>query len=434
MRKQYFKYVYNRIIFICVIWLMVFVSSVNATIVETSYGTLCSDTLCSNHNYDNDYIVYVMITTSNYQNTWGYGRIYNGSACSGTILYSATYPPDQWTNYYDYFSGHYDHTISFYRYSSGQNLGSCNQVTFNVKTYYGEDFYTITGNACGNGIISLLDTSDEILDQYNTSENPYYSFEIMNNTQYKLAFADRTYEFMCTGNIVEDNSLCDYQILYYVDDCANLFKNPYIHIIKNDDWADWLVSGGTTNTDVFIIPDEVQLNDKLDIFIDTDQGTQHRTIYVEIGEDWLYHSYKSWDLGVTVYDINTSDYISGAKVSVKQGCRINNYPCNTYGLTNSYGFVKTFDLSNQNYQVKVEKEGYNTFEYQTISANFDAQHTDYGLRVNLQDSTKGDGNGTVGDPDNPDDEDGTGGDSDDELPQTPCLLCGLIMIIKAFQK
>ena len=60
-------------------------------------------------------------------------------------------------------------------------------------------------------------------------------------------------------------------------------------------------------------------------------------------------------MGIKVYDINTSEFIDGAKVSVSQDCRINEYPLSTFGFTNSYGFVKTFDLSNQEYQVKVEK-------------------------------------------------------------------------------
>jgi len=290
------------------------------------------------------------------------------------------------------------------------------------------DIFNIYGDVCGVHNCSLYmyfsDGYHEINSTTLISLGDTYNFEILNQSNYKLVF-DNVYEFefVCNGSDIEYNyDLCDYQILYYVDDCANLLKNPHIYIIKNDDWDNYLVSNGTSNTDVFLIGTDVELNDKLDIYIDTDQGTQHRTIYAEIGEDTLYHSFKSWNLGVTVYDINTSEYVSGAKVSVKQDCRINGYPCNTYGLTNSYGFVKTFDLSNQNYQVKVEKEGYNTFGWQTIYTNFDAQHTEYVLRVNLQDSTKGDGNGTVGDPDDPNDGDGTGGDSDDELPQTPCSI------------
>jgi len=428
---------------IMVLFLIIFImpTTINATISETEYGGGCSNTYTHNLHHSGDWIVYCDVGATSYGRYQARSTIYDDVDATGSILISfhmIEYGYDmcgidgEGGTGYDcetYDRGSYykafkvNETISIKQEAwGGSSSGSCSLPSTIIRAYYGEDFYTISGDACGNGIISLLDTSNNILDQHNTSANNHYSFDIMNNTGYKLEFLDRTYEFTCTGNIIEDNSLCDYQILYYVDDCANLLKNPYINIIKNDDTSNFFVEGGTSDTDVFLIPDEVQINDKLDVYIDTDQGAQHRTIYVEIGEDTLYHSFKSWNLGVTVYDINTSAYISNAKVSVAQDCRINGYPCNTYGLTNSYGFVKTFDLSNQDYKVKVEKEGYNTFGWQTIHANFDAQHTDYGLRVNLQDSTKGSGNGTVGDPDNPDDGDGTGGDSDDELPQTPCSI------------
>jgi hypothetical protein len=230
----------------------------------------------------------------------------------------------------------------------------------------------------------------------------------MNNTYYEIDFIDRTYEFTVTGNIVENNNLCSYQILHYVDDCANFLKNPIVDIIKNDDYSNPLIFHGTSHTDVFEVGIDVELNDKLDVWIDTDQGEQYRRVYVENDEDFLFHSYKSWDLDVRVYDINTSGYVSGAKVSVKQECRINGYQPYTYGTTNLYGYVKTFDLSNQPYQVKVEKEGYNTFGYSTINAGFDAQHT----------NIKGTGNGTIGEPPNG----GEGGGGDTVLPQTECSI------------
>jgi len=404
-------------ILIVVLFLIIFVIPINATIAEISIGHGCvpggTNYQDFNPNPGGEWICYAIVSTTHYGSYSADAGVKIKDGATIQYYHSSEGCGSQKNNPCGYGSWCYTYWVGCKKGSrlmnnetctlwagtgGGSTSGSCAQPVAKVIAYYGEDMYTISGDACGNGIIYLTDNSNNHLDEHNTTESHSYSFNIMNNTQYKIQFVDRTYEFTCTGNIVEDNSLCDYQILYYVDDCANLLKNPYIHIIKNDDWTNWLVSGGTSNTDVFIIPDEVQLNDKLDVYIDTDQGTQHRTIYVEEGEDTLYHSFKSWNLGVTVYDVNTTEYVSGAKVSVKQDCRINGYPCNTYGLTNSYGFVKTFDLSNQNYLVKVEKEGYNTFGYQTISANFDAQHTDYGLRVNLQDSTKGDGNGTVGDP------------------------------------
>lgn len=282
----------------------------------------------------------------------------------------------------------------------------------------------ISGDICGINNMDLYynDTGNFYLIHTNvTTGSTTYSYKLADGA-YKLIFNEiHTYEFIMNGTpIIYDYNMCDYQILHYVDDCSNLLINPLITIIKNDNYADPLILDGTSCTDVFIVGEDVELNDKLDIWIDTDQGCQYRKIYAGNKEDFLYHSFKSWNMDIKVYDINTSGYVSGAKVSVKQDCRINDYPHYTYGITNSYGYIKTYDLSNQQYQVKVEKNGYNIFGWQTINAGFDAQQTNIPLRINLQNSTQGDGNGTIGDPDG--DNDGTGGDNETSLPETPCSI------------
>lgn len=438
MRKEYHKYVCNRIIFVCVIWMIILGFTCGNGLADVNMPT--HGIYHTNNNDGTEKFYSNIPTTCSYQAYMTY-RVEDCGGSAGNWKSSKMWSPgcgnehkEYWVLDMDYYSsiscsgsGMTAADDVWYLYdTSGGGCGVCFSDYYRVVHVFGsEDIYTISGNTCGLGNIELyiLDgaTYRPINDMELTTSGDSYSFNIVNGTNYKIEFSDtHSYEFTCTDNIVYNRDLCDYQILYYVDDCANLFKNPYIDIIVNDNYADPFISGGTSNTDVLIIGTDVELNDKLDIWIDTDQGSQFRTLYASNGENTLFHSTKSWDLSVTVYDINTSAYISGAKVCVDQDCRINDYAHLSCGTTNAFGLVKTFDLSNQNYRVKVEKEGYNTFGYQTISANFDAQTTNIPLRINLQNSSLGGGNGSVGDPDG--DDTGTGGDGADSLPNTTCSI------------
>ena len=429
MNKQFTLYVCNRIIFTVLIWLMIFVPSVNAgevssygihetnggwaRWVNSTHNAMVSVSYTANafheHNTPHTISNWVIHNTNTFTNVGSCTATYYSEIC--TIVATGTSPDIVYHNVF--IEPQLSYAVGYW-YLQEQKA---------VYHFYPVDVdtYTLSGSTCAIDSVSLY-INDALIEYKDTNLSvDTYEFDIVNNTNYKIEFSDtHTYEFTCTGDEVYNRDLCGYQILYYVDDCANFLKNPLIDIIKNDNYADPLIYQGTSNTDVFIIGTDVQLNDKLDIYIDTDQGTQFRRVYVELGEDTLYHGYKSWNLNIKVYDVNTSGYVGGAKVSVSQDCRINDYQHNTYGATNVYGLVKTFDLSNQNYKVKVEKENYNTFGWSTISPNFDAQQTDYPLRINIQNSSLGGGNGSIGDPDG--DGDGTGGDDDEPLPQTLCSI------------
>ena len=214
-------------------------NNVNATITKTTWGCDCVDTLCSDLHYDGEWIAYCDCGAKFYYGYWAESKIYSGDSCTGSVLMSFYMPSDgKWMcgitgsgttspptstggtgcNCSNYDRGSYygsfkiNGTISLYRRAGGgSSSGSCSRPDIIIRAYYGEDIYTISGNACGNGIISLLDTDDNILDQHNTTTNNYYSFNVLNNTSYKIDFIDHTYEFTVNGeNIIYNNNLCNY--------------------------------------------------------------------------------------------------------------------------------------------------------------------------------------------------------------------------------
>jgi len=90
-------------------------------------------------------------------------------------------------------------------------FGWSNTITISPYPF---EKYNVSGNICGTGVklyIKLTDNSYNLIEtEDNTSSS--YSFEILNNSEYKLVFdGGHEYEFTCNGSDVEyDYSTCIY--------------------------------------------------------------------------------------------------------------------------------------------------------------------------------------------------------------------------------
>jgi len=410
-------------------WILIFIillelcSNINATITKTTWGCGCVDTLCSDLHYDGEWIAYCDCGAKFYYGYWAKSRIYSGDSCTGSLLLDfympsngagmcgitgsgTTSPPtsDGGTgcNCSNYDRGSYyrsfviNGTISLYRRAGGgSSSGSCSRPDIIIRAYYGEDIYTISGNACGNGIISLLDTSDNILDQHNTTADSYYSFNVLNNTSYKIDFIDHTYEFIVNGkDIIYDNDLCEFMTIQLFDDCSNLLINPFI--VVYDASQDMKVVYEGHDNPISINSVDVNINDELKVIWTTWQGASQSTCYVQFDHPAnIYDQQIYWDFQVDVFD-DMCYQIENALVIWDQDCVINGdeYPKRN-GFTDIYGDVKFTLCENDDGLLTVEKQGYITLDVE-VTNTFDVYTKNYGVNVFLEpDNSSEDSNWTA---------------------------------------
>jgi hypothetical protein len=188
---------------------------------------------------------------------------------------------------------------------------------------------------------------------------------------------------------------------YLYDDCGNLLQNPTTTIFRN--MTEQIYQG---NDNPITINEAGNYNryDKFSVVIDTHDMAIEKTVYAddEFNIYYLTHPNVDWELQTFVYDNFTSNAIEFAKVSINQTCRIDDYPTYTYGLTNDYGFVTSYQLSNQNFTVECTKTDYKDY-YGEFTANFDAWNSTYFIEIYLDNTTSEEGY-----------------DGNETLPDTPC--------------
>jgi len=246
--------------------------------------------------------------------------------------------------------------------------------------------YNVSGNICGTGVklyIKLTDNSYNLIEtEDNTSSS--YSFEILNNSTYKLVFDNgHEYEFTCDGSDVQyDYDICTYMTIQLFDDCSNLLINPFT-VVYDASQGMKVVYQGHDNP-ISIDPADVNTNDELIVVWTTWQGASQSTCYVYFDHPAnIYDQQIYWDFQVDVFD-DMCYQIENALVIWDQDCIINGdeYPKRN-GFTDVYGNVKFTLCENDDGLLTVEKQGYKTLDVE-VTNSFDVYTKNYGVNVFLE--------------------------------------------------
>ena len=228
--------------------------------------------------------------------------------------------------------------------------------------------HTVSGITDCVNYVNLSVEADSGWEELNSSTSSSYSFDIYNDTRYKLHFSDdHEYVFTCLGNEEYDYDACSYYTLNLLDNCANPLINATTTIFEN--MTD-IIYQGTDNPIELMIGLDIDNGAYIQVIIDTHDGAIQFNDYVSEIEQDVFHPTVDWFLNIHVVDDSTDADISSAKITKSQTCSI--IPPDTgHALTQSTGHVVFTGLANSDVSIKVEKDGYTTYNG-AISLNFDA--------------------------------------------------------------
>lgn len=272
-------------------------------------------------------------------------------------------------------------------------------LTFTASEIPIVEFSATGTTGCLNYIELYIKNSSSMWDFIDKDLSPNsYSFTIINQSEYKLSFSDGTsYEFLCNNSSVQfDLDTCEHCNLTINDNCGYKMSNTSVDIYKSEggDPATYRFVDNywATNPISLLLGTDCNLTDQLDIFIITDQGTEHKLIYADNQTHNLFHSTKYWVFTLIAEDDETGVKIEGVKTQLNQSCKINSAtPLKTYTYTNNQGKATFGGLSSALSYVWMYKSG----EYKSerfycgfgFGAGGDAFNTNYYFNVEMNAST-----------------------------------------------
>ena len=265
---------------------------------------------------------------------------------------------------------------------AGAYNGGIVQVTLTVSPT-GLNQYKISGYAeCVDYVDLYIKNSTDkyiIVERNNTGTS--YSFNILQNSEYKLIFSNGyEHEFTCTKNIIYNYDGCGQCTINIYDECANLLHNQFTWI---DDSGNIVYEG--RDNPIIIPSSKVNKDDKLTVMWTTWLGALQKTCYAQFDHDInLYDPFIYWDMKVYVYD-NESNPISGANVDFNQDCIISGYPTRNK-FTGSDGVASFTQCENDNANLIVSKDEYKTLSTSISGGWYDVYTPTYQVSVVLQSS------------------------------------------------
>jgi len=196
---------------IVLFFLLCIIPNASATIEKWSFGGCDADSYkVTNFNdpkYTDGVLFFGEVNITTYRNGMGYGGIWYYGEWQAYMSYPDPIGVES-TGTKFAFGESYTQQIS----TSG-TFGYQPCIYINVVYMYEEDFYILSGDICGVSQLKLYydDSGDwYLLEERNVTESSAYSFNIMNNTEYRICFDGSYYDFTCTGNEVVDYDTCLY--------------------------------------------------------------------------------------------------------------------------------------------------------------------------------------------------------------------------------
>ena len=220
---------------------------------------------------------------------------------------------------------------------------------------------TVSGNTECVDLINLyikVSGDYEIVNQKELNGNDSYSFNIFNNSEYKLDADGEMYIFTCNGtNIDRDYDSCSHTTYRFEESCGNLIPDSEGFYIEKQ--GSTVLAANYFHTSDGILDISNSSADNIYICTDTFVGKVGWVVDPVVTNTTytLTNSAISWGLKVIVQDANTSLPMDGVHVHVNQSC----YCTSEFSTRNKAtvnGMVEYGDMSLQDASIHVWTDGY----------------------------------------------------------------------------
>jgi hypothetical protein len=241
-----------------------------------------------------------------------------------------------------------------------------NAYVYTTVTFYNpNDVFTISGDTgCLNNVTLYINISGEYYDYGYKILNSIdtYSFNVSNNSNYKLIFSDdHEYEFTTTGeNIIHDYDACIQTTYKFKETCGNLIPDSegYYCEYTND-----IISCNYFKESTGILNISNSSATKIEIYTNTFIG-QTKWLIDPIVNGTTYivtNPNIAWSLKVIVQNESDKSLIDDAMVKVDQDCYCTSGYTTRQKLTVN-GLVSFSDMSLQDASLFVIAAGYKTID------------------------------------------------------------------------